>query len=45
MKSGRVVEFQNEEIEELQEKIAKAHGMKLVGHRLELYGVPLKSGE
>jgi Fur family ferric uptake transcriptional regulator len=45
MKSGRVVEFQNEEIEELQDKIAKAHGMKLVGHRLELYGIPLKGGE
>ena len=42
MKSGRVVEFQNEEIEELQDKIAKAHGMKLVGHRLELYCIPLK---
>ncbi len=45
MKSGRVVEFQNEEIEELQEKIAQAHGMKLVGHRLELYGIPFKDGE
>lgn len=45
VKSGRVVEFQNEEIEELQNQIAKAHGMKLVGHRLELYGVPLKDGE
>ena len=42
MKSGRVVEFQNEEIEQIQDKIAKAHGMKLVGHRLELYGIPLK---
>jgi len=45
MKSGRVVEFQNEEIEELQDKIAKAHGMKLVGHRLELYAIPLKDSE
>ena len=45
VKSGRVVEFQNEEIEELQEKIANAHGMKLVGHRLELYGIPVKDGE
>lgn len=44
MKSGRVVEFQNEEIEELQEKIAQAHGMKLVGHRLELYCIPVKDG-
>lgn len=45
VKSGEVIEFQNEEIEALQEKIAKAHGMKLVGHRLELYGVPLKEGK
>ena len=45
MKSGRVVEFQNEEIEEIQHKIAKAHGMKLVGHRLELYAIPLPDGE
>ncbi len=40
VKSGRVVEFQNEEIEALQDKIAREHGMKLIGHRLELYGVP-----
>ena len=41
VKSGNVIEFQNAEIEALQEEIAKQHGMKLVGHRLELYGVPL----
>jgi len=45
MKSGQVVEFQNEAIESLQEKIANDHGMKLVGHRLELYCVPLKDGD
>ncbi len=39
VKSGRVIEFHNEEIENLQEAIAKEHGMKLVGHRLELYCV------
>jgi len=43
IQTGDVIEFQNEEIEALQEKIANAHGMKLVGHRLELYGVPLDS--
>lgn len=43
IQSGKVIEFQNAEIEDLQEKIAKKHGMKLVGHRLELYGVPLDS--
>lgn len=41
IQSGKVIEFQNQEIEVLQEKIAEKHGMKLVGHRLELYGVPL----
>jgi len=41
IQSGEVIEFQNEEIERLQKKIAEQHGMKLVGHRLELYGVTL----
>ena len=41
IQSGEVIEFQNQEIEALQEEIAEKHGMKLVGHRLELYGVPL----
>ena len=41
--SGRVIEFRNEEIEALQEKTAREHGFKLVGHRLELYGLPLAS--
>ena len=39
--SGRVIEFSNEEIEALQERIARELGYKLVGHRLELYGVKL----
>ncbi len=41
VKTGAVIEFHNEEIEQLQEKIAKQHGLTLVGHRLELYGVPI----
>lgn len=40
IQSGKVVEFQNQEIEALQEKVAAKYGFKLVGHRLELYGVP-----
>ncbi len=40
IQSGKVIEFQNQEIEALQEKIAAEYGFKLVGHRLELYGVP-----
>ncbi len=43
MKSGRVIEFQNEEIEALQERIARQLGYRLVDHRLELYAVPLSS--
>jgi Fur family ferric uptake transcriptional regulator len=41
IKTGEVIEFQSGEIEALQEKIAEGHGFRLVGHRLELYGVPL----
>ena len=39
--SGKVIEFQNEQLEQLQEKIAADLGFRLVGHRMELYGVPL----
>lgn len=42
MNSGEVIEFVDDEIEALQEKIAKKLGYRLKGHRLELYGVPLK---
>ena len=42
MNSGEVIEFVDPEIEALQEKIAKKLGYKLIGHRLELYGVPIK---
>lgn len=40
--SGEVIEFVDEEIEELQERIAERLGYELRGHRLELYGVPKK---
>ena len=43
IKNGKVIEFQNDTIEELQKKIAKELGYKLVDHRLELYGIPVKS--
>lgn len=41
LKSGRVIEFTNAEIEKLQEIVARELGYRLVDHRLELYGVPL----
>ncbi len=45
LRSGKVIEFANEEIEALQERIAREHGYRLVDHRLELYCVPLDSSE
>ena len=45
IKTGGVVEFHSEEIEALQIEIARKLGYKLVDHRLELYGIPLKEGE
>jgi len=44
IRSGRVIEFRNEEIEAIQEVIARKLGYKLVDHRLELYAVPLPAG-
>src|SRR3982750_4388282 len=41
LRSGQVIEFQSEEIERLQRDMAPKLGDKLVGHRLELYAVPL----
>src|SRR5262245_3116412 len=39
IKTGEVIEFQNEEIEALQRKVAEQLGYKLVGHKLELLGI------
>ena len=41
VRTRKVIEFQNGEIEELQRRIARELGYELLGHRLELYGVPL----
>lgn len=43
--SGKVVEFNNEEIEELQRAIARKLGYRLVDHRLELYAVPVDADD
>ncbi|MFG1277774.1 Fur family transcriptional regulator [Xanthobacter autotrophicus] len=45
LRSGHVIEFRSEEIEALQEAIARRLGFKLRGHRLELYAVPLDEDE
>ncbi len=43
IQSGRVIEFSNEQIEKLQHRVAEELGYKIVGHRLELYAVPLNA--
>lgn len=45
MKTGKVIEFMDEEIEALQAAIARRLGYRLIDHRLELYGVPLDAAE
>jgi Fur family ferric uptake transcriptional regulator len=39
IRTGRVIEFKNQELEEIKIKIAKDLGYDLVDHTLELYGV------
>ncbi len=41
IQTGRVIEFTNEKIEQLQRQVAAELGFEIVDHRLELYGVPL----
>ena len=45
VKTGELVEFTNEEIERLQQEVAKALGYRLIDHRLELYGVRIESDD
>ncbi len=40
--SGEIIEFVDEEIEKLQNEVAKKLGYKLVDHKLELYGTKIK---
>ncbi len=42
VKTGEVIEFRNEQIERLQESVARELGFRLIGHRLELFGTPIK---
>jgi Fur family ferric uptake transcriptional regulator len=39
VETGKVIEFVDEELEELQRRIAERLGFRLVDHRMELYGV------
>ncbi len=45
LRSGKVIEFRDEEIERLQVEVARRLGYKLVDHRLELYAIPLDDTE
>jgi Fur family ferric uptake transcriptional regulator len=45
VKTGEVIEFRNEQIEKLQETVARELGFRLIGHRLELFGTPIKPGK
>lgn len=42
LETGKVIEFQNEELEKLKVKIAEELGYELIDHRLELYGKKIK---
>ena len=43
IKTGEIIEFVDEEINKLQNKIAEKYGYTLVDHKLELYGIEKKS--
>lgn len=45
LQSGKVIEFQNDQIEALQREVARVLGYRLVEHRLELYAVPLEAAD
>tara|TARA_Y100000590_G_scaffold452259_1_gene595089 strand:- start:72238 stop:72600 length:363 start_codon:yes stop_codon:yes gene_type:complete len=42
LETGKVIEFQNEEIEKLQKRIAQRLGYDIIDHRLEIYAVKKK---
>ena len=43
VKTGEIIEFVDNEIENLQKKVAEKYGYDLVDHKLELYGVKKKN--
>ncbi len=45
LKTGKVIEFVDPELEVLQDKIARRLGYKLKEHKMELFGVPLDKNE
>jgi Fur family ferric uptake transcriptional regulator len=45
LKTGEVIEFENEQLEKLKRKICRELGFEMVGERLELYGVPIDAAK
>jgi Fur family ferric uptake transcriptional regulator len=45
LKTGEVIEFENEQLERLKRKICRELGFEMVGERLELYGVPIEAAK
>ena len=45
IRTGKIIEFYNEEIEAIQHLIAEKLGYRLVDHRLELYAVPIEESK
>jgi len=43
IKTGDIIEFVDDDINQLQQKIAEKYGYTLVDHKLELYGIKKKS--
>lgn len=41
--TGEIIEFHDEELDKLENEIARRLGYKLINHRFEIYGVPIKS--
>ena len=42
IETGQIIEFVNDDIEEIQEQIAKKHGYKIIKHIHQLFVKPIK---
>lgn len=43
--TGKIVEFRSDEIERLQEEIARQHGYRIVSHKLEIFVTPIEKAQ
>lgn len=44
LRCGRIIEFQNEEIEKLQQKVCRKNNFQMTHHKMELYGTCERCG-